>query len=47
MNEYIKEEKDNLFLTTLDDDYKTYLDKNEDKLQDEYNKVLEKEQQTK
>ena len=22
MNEYIKEEKDNLFLTTLDDDYK-------------------------
>jgi hypothetical protein len=41
MNEYIKEEKDNLFLTTLDDDYKTYLDKNEDKLQDEYNKLYE------
>jgi len=39
MNEYIKEEKDNLFLTTIDDDYKTYLDKNEEKLQDEYNKL--------
>ena len=41
MNEYIKEEKDKLFLTTLDDDYKSYLDKNEEKLQEEYNKLYE------
>lgn len=38
LQEFCKEEKDNLFLTTLDDEYKTYLDANEDRLQEEFNK---------
>ena len=35
--EFCKEEKDNLFLTNVADDYKTFLDKNEDKLMETYN----------
>ena len=35
--EFCKEEKDNLFSTTLEDDYKSFLDKNEDKLMETYN----------
>ena len=35
--EYCTEEKDNLFATTLEDDYKSFLDKNEDKLMETYN----------
>ena len=31
--EFCETEKNNLFITNLDDDYKTYLDKNEEKLQ--------------
>ena len=41
MESFIQEEKDNLFLTTLDDDYKTYIETNEDNLQEEYNKLHE------
>jgi len=38
LQEFCKEEKENLFLTTLEDEYKTYLDVNEDRLQEEFNK---------
>ena len=38
LQEFCKEEKDKLFLTTLEDDYKTFLDKNETKLEEEFNK---------
>lgn len=34
--EFCETEKNNLFITNLDDDYKTYLDKNEEKLQAKY-----------
>jgi len=32
MQEFVKEEKNNLFTTTLEDEYKTWVDNNEDKL---------------
>lgn len=38
--EFCREEKDNLFLTNLADDYKTFLDKNEDKLMETYNEEV-------
>ena len=41
LEEFAIEEKDNLFLTTLDDEYKTYVDTNEEKLQNEYNEINE------
>lgn len=37
-NEFIKEEEENLRKTTIDDDYKNFLDKNEDKLNEEFQK---------
>ena len=39
LQEFCKEEKDKLFLTTLEDDYKTFLDKNETKLDADFNKT--------
>jgi hypothetical protein len=39
LQEFCKEEKDKLFLTTLEDDYKTFLDKSETKLEEEFNKT--------
>ena len=41
MEEFLVEEKDNLFTTTLDDEYKTFIDTNEEKLQSEYNEQYE------
>ena len=38
LQEFCKEEKDNLFISTLEDEYKTYLDTNEDRLEEEFNK---------
>lgn len=38
LQEFIKEEKNNLFMTTIEDDYKTFLDNNEDQLNKNYNK---------
>jgi hypothetical protein len=38
LQEFCKEEKENLFLTSLEDEYKTYLDANEDRLEEEFNK---------
>tara|TARA_B110001450_G_scaffold255703_2_gene283955 strand:- start:15586 stop:16527 length:942 start_codon:yes stop_codon:yes gene_type:complete len=38
LDEFCKEEKDKLFLTTLDDDYKSYIDNHGDKLEEEFNK---------
>ena len=35
--EFCKEEKTKLFSTTIEDEYKTFLDNNEDKLQEEFN----------
>ena len=35
-SEFCTTEKDNVFMTNLEDDYKTYLDKNEDKLIDKF-----------
>ena len=37
-SEFCTTEKQNLFITNLEDDYKTYLDKNEEKLQEEFKK---------
>merc|ERR1712086_8272 len=39
LDEFVKEEKDNLFVTTLDDEFKTYVDTNEEKLQTQYNEI--------
>lgn len=36
LKEFCKEERDNLFLTTLPDEYKTYLDANEEKLEKDF-----------
>ena len=41
MEEFVEEEKDKLFLTTLDDEYKSFLDIKEEDLQKEYNKLHE------
>ena len=38
LQEFCKEEKDNLFLTTLEDDYKTFLDTNEERINEEFRK---------
>ena len=35
--EFCKDEKSNLFATTIEDEYKTFLDNNEEKLQEEFN----------
>lgn len=37
--QFIKEEKDNLFFSTLEDDYKTYLEAKEDALEKEFNEI--------
>ena len=37
--EFLKEEKEKLFFSTLEDDYKTYIEKNEDNLQSEFNEI--------
>lgn len=39
LEEFVKEEKNNLFITTLEDDYKTFLDNNEEQLNKNYNKL--------
>jgi hypothetical protein len=39
MEEFVEEEKENLFLTTLDDEYKTFIDAKEEALQKEYNEL--------
>ena len=36
-NEFVKEEKDNLIKNTLEDDYKTFIDQNEEKLENQFN----------
>ena len=41
MEEFVEEEKSNLFLTTLDDEYKSYIDAKEEDLQKEYNQSHE------
>ena len=41
MEEFVEEEKGNLFLTTLDDEYKTFIDAKEELLQKEYNELHE------
>ena len=37
LKEFVEEERENLFTTTFVDDYKTFLDNNEDKLEKEFN----------
>jgi len=37
--EFIKEEKEKLFFSTVEDDYKTYIEKHDDKLQAEFNEI--------
>ena len=37
--EYIKEERDNLFFSNIEDDYKSYLEAKEDDLQKEFNEI--------
>ena len=37
--DYIKEERDNLFFSTLEDDYRTYLEQKEDELEKEFNEI--------
>tara|TARA_A100001015_G_scaffold292937_1_gene368875 strand:- start:893 stop:1891 length:999 start_codon:yes stop_codon:yes gene_type:complete len=39
MDEFLIEEKDNLFTTNIKDDYKTFLDNSEERLNKEYNEV--------
>ena len=41
LDEFCAEEKDRLFATTLEDDYKNYLDANESKLDEKFNKANE------
>jgi hypothetical protein len=38
LQEFCKEEKDNLFMTSLEDDYKTFLDTNEERINDDFKK---------
>ena len=38
LQEFCKDEKENLFLTTLEDDFKNYIDTNEDKLEEQFSK---------
>uniref|UniRef100_A0A6C0C0G3 Uncharacterized protein n=1 Tax=viral metagenome TaxID=1070528 RepID=A0A6C0C0G3_9ZZZZ len=37
-NEFVKDEKDNLKKMTVEDDYKTFMDKNEERLNEEFNR---------
>ena len=37
LKEFVDEERDNLFTTTFEDDYKTYIDNNEEKLEKDFN----------
>ena len=37
LKEFVEEEKDNLFTTTFEDDYKTFVDNNEEKLEKQFN----------
>jgi hypothetical protein len=39
LDEFCKEERDKLFVTTLEDDYKTFCDNNEDQLFQQYNEL--------
>jgi hypothetical protein len=39
LEDFCKEERDNLFQTTLEDEYKTYMDNNEDRLSSEYDET--------
>jgi predicted transcriptional regulator len=39
MEEFVEEEKEKLFLTSIDDEYKSFLDSKEEDLQKEYNKL--------
>ena len=39
MEEFVEEEKDKLFMTTLDDEYKSFIDIKEEELQKEYNRL--------
>jgi len=41
MEEFVEEERENLFLTTLDDEYKSFIDAKEEVLQKEYNEIHE------
>ena len=41
LEEFLEEEKDNLFMTTIDDDYRSFMDIHDDKLEEEYNKLYE------
>ena len=41
MEEFVEEERENLFVTTLDDEYKTFIDAKEEQLQKEYNELHE------
>ena len=41
MDDFLIEEKDNLFTTNISDDYKTFLDNSSDKLLTEYNELNE------
>ena len=41
MEEFVEEEKSNLFLTTLDDEYKSFIDAKEEQLTKEYNEKHE------
>ena len=39
MEEFVEEEKQNLFITSLEDDYKSFIDAKEEKLQKEYSTI--------
>jgi hypothetical protein len=39
-NEFVKEEKDNLIKNTLEDDYKTFIDQNEERLENQFNNTF-------
>ena len=41
MEEFVEEEKDKLFMTSLDDEYKSFIDIKEEDIQKEYNKLHE------
>lgn len=41
MEEFVQEEKDNLFLTNLSDDYKSFVELHEEKLQSEFNELCD------
>ena len=41
LEEFLEEEKDNLFQTTIEDEYKTFIDQKEEELQKDYNQICE------